>query len=81
MGVHILLDGSYSGEVINNLPHGLGRFINIKDEIWEGQFFEGNFHGFMRMIGPLGHHTVGKIDMNSWKEYQTFDYQFEETLP
>lgn len=64
MGVHILVEGSYSGEVINDLPHGLGRFINIQDEIWEGQYFEGKYHGFMRMIGPVGNHTVGRLDMS-----------------
>ena len=30
------VDGIYSGQLLDDLPHGNGRYVNIWGEIWEG---------------------------------------------
>ena len=43
-------NGTYWGQMLNDKPHGIGRFVNDQAEIWEGQFKDGKMHGFIRNI-------------------------------
>ncbi len=36
---------NYEGEKIDNWPHGTGKYIFPNGTIYQGQFFQGNFHG------------------------------------
>ena len=72
--------GNYYGQVVNDLPHGMGRYINRIGQIWEGQFKEGKFDGFMRQVFESGSHRLGLIKDNEWvpEKNKSFDYYHEE---
>ena len=59
-------EGNYYGQVVNKLPHGMGRYVNRIGQIWEGQFKEGKFNGFMRQIFESGSHRLGQIENDEW---------------
>ena len=57
----------------NNVPHGIGRFVNEQAEIWEGQFKEGKMHGYVRNIYNQHYYQTAKTDMNHLKYYRAFN--------
>ena len=72
--------GNYHGQVVNKVPHGMGRYINRIGQIWEGQFKEGKFDGFMRQVFESGSHRLGLIKDNEWvpDENKSWNYYHEE---
>ena len=73
-------EGNYYGQVVDGVPHGMGRYINRIGQIWEGQFKDGKFDGFMRQVFESGSHRLGLIKDNEWvvEKNQSFDYYHEE---
>jgi hypothetical protein len=53
--------GTYTGMInkTSGLASGFGRFIWVPFNIWEGQFYEGKFHGVSRQL----HHNELQYDM------------------
>ena len=51
--------GIYSGQIKNNLAHGIGRFKSKHGKLYEGQFQNGKAHGYIRMIYGVGHMMIG----------------------
>ena len=73
-------EGNYYGQVVNKVPHGMGRYINRIGQIWEGQFKDGKFNGFMRQVFESGSHRLGLIKDNEWvpEKNKSFDYYHDE---
>ena len=53
--------GPYTGQVKNNVPHGVGRLVDEVNNLYEGQFENGNLTGFMRVVNS-DQYVVGKYD-------------------
>ena len=52
--------GIYTGQFLDKLPHGIGRFISSDGEIFEGQFLKGKRHDYLRHIQKDGTISIGK---------------------
>mmetsp|Transcript_19769 Transcript_19769/g.30497 ORF Transcript_19769/g.30497 Transcript_19769/m.30497 type:complete len:88 (+) Transcript_19769:140-403(+) len=53
--------GKYTGFVNEKgKPHGLGKHFNGYNKIYEGQWRNGEFDGFGRMITQGGHYYTGQ---------------------
>jgi len=53
--------GPYTGQVKNNVPHGVGRLVDEVNNLYEGQFEDGKLTGFLRVLNADSV-TVGKYD-------------------
>ena len=75
-----MLEGSFSGTIKNEKPHGIGRFISDQGLITEGQFKNGKKYGYIREINGVAY-TVGKIDeRNIWRTFKKYDNKNELLL-
>ena len=54
------MQGVYSGQFMDMLPHGIGRFVSNDGEVFEGQFLKGKRHDYLRHIQKDGTISIGK---------------------
>ena len=64
--------GPYTGQVKNNVPHGVGRLVDEVNNLYEGQFVDGKLTGFMRLVNSDSY-TVGKYDEGKPQCFTIFD--------
>ena len=49
----------------SGLPSGFGRYMWSSKYVWDGQFYEGKFHGVSRYLNPNSMYYI-KYDNNNW---------------
>ena len=54
-----LTGGIYDGELLNNWPHGRGKYTFENGNVYEGEFHQGDFHGQGRMNFGNGGYLLG----------------------
>ena len=54
------IQGVYTGQFMDMLPHGIGRFVSNDGEVFEGQFLLGKRHDYLRHIQKDGTISIGK---------------------
>ena len=43
-------EGPYTGQVIGDVPNGVGRLVDQQNNLYEGQFVDGKPDGLLRLI-------------------------------
>ena len=53
--IDIYSTGNYTGMInmTSGLPSGFGRYIWNSYYVWDGQFYEGKFHGISRFLSKI----------------------------
>ena len=72
---------NYSGEYLNNWPHGVGKYIFPNGTIFTGNFFKGDFHGRGKLTYKNGGYLLGEWKfgkLTKKKYYFTDNLEFKE---
>mgnify|MGYP005792541969 CR=1 FL=1 len=79
------MEGSYSGEMKDNLPHGQGKFVsqnqNQRGWFYEGTFQNGHFEGEGKTVFENGQVQEGTYVNDIWHPNTIQYFEFMQTLP